>query len=500
MNGILKYAAVALALSGLLSACSGSSSSADPAVLSATLTPTQENPPVLSSASGSATFSFFEASGELMGSVTTSGVAANAAHIHSGAAGVNGPIIITLNGTATLSDPSIVVWNVPAQTILTAEQSAALLAGNLYVNVHSMAFPGGQIRGQIGQEVRSAIMTGTQENPPVVTSATGNGIVSVDPKTRALTARLVTSGVVGTAAHIHAGAIGVNGAVSVALTETAPGSGIWVAPAGTLLSEALYTSYKAGGLYFNVHSAANAGGEIRGQIGLDVTDVAMSGAQEVPPVTGGGSASARVIVNPITRELSGTITANGVVATAAHLHSGVFGVNAPVLVSAAQATAGSATWNLAPTTLTADQYRALLFGDMYTNMHSAAFPGGEARGQVGKVIRTANLSAAQEVPPSTSTATGRGRIELDPVTLGLTVALTTSGVTGTAAHIHTGASGANGSVLVPLVQGPTNTWTAAATTLTAAQAATLAAGGMYFNVHSAAFPGGEIRAQITGLD
>ena len=177
----------------------------------------------------------------------------------------------------------------------------------------------------------------------------------------------------------------------------------------------------------------------------------------------------------------------------------MFGTNAPVFVAATQAAAGSATWNLAATTLTADQYRTLLFGDMYTNMHSATFPGGEARGQVGKVIRTANLSAAQEVPPGTSSATGRGRTELDPVTLFLRIALTTSGVMDTSAHIHTGASGVNGPVQVPLVQASTNTW-ATATTFTAAQAATLAAGGMYFNVHSSAFPTGEIRAQITGLD
>ena len=499
MNGILKRAAAAAlfsALIGLLSACGGSSGSEDPTVLSATLTPAQENPPVLSSASGSASFSFFDTSGALTGSATTSGVSATAAHIHNGAAGINGPVVITLSESSAGSG----VWNVPAQTSLTPDQSAALRAGNLYVNVHSMAFPGGQIRGQIGREVRTAIMNGSQQNPPIATSAAGNGIVSVDPKTRALSARLVTSGVVGTAAHIHSGAIGSNGAIALGLTETVPGSGIWEAPANTVLSEALYASFTTGGLYFNVHSAANAGGEIRGQIGLNVIDVAMSGAQEVPPVATGGSASARVIVNPITRELTGTITGSGIVASAAHLHSGLFGVNAPALISATQATAGSATWNLPATTLTTSQYQSLLFGNMYANMHSAAFPGGEARGQVGKIIRTASLSAAQSVPTNTSSATGRGRTELDPVTLALSVALTTSGVTGTAAHIHTGASGVNGAVVLPLIQGPTNTWTAAATTFTAEQAASLVAGGLYFNVHSAAFPTGEIRAQINGLD
>ena len=154
-----------------------------------------------------------------------------------------------------------------------------------------------------------------------------------------------------------------------------------------------------------------------------------------------------------------------------------------------------------PATFTVAQYRAFLFGNMYANTHSAAFPGGEARGQIGKVTRTGLLSGANEVPPTTTTATGRGRAELDANTLDVFVTITTTGVTASAAHLHLGAVGANGAVIVPLTQGPTNTWTSAAgAKLTQAQAVAFAAGGTYFNVHSVALPGGEVRGQAAGLD
>jgi hypothetical protein len=65
-------------------------------------------------------------------------------------------------------------------------------------------------------------------------------------------------------AHIHQGAIGVNGPVLVTLEKTSPMR--WSVPAGTKLTDAQIQSYKSGDLYVNVHSAAHKSGEIRLQL------------------------------------------------------------------------------------------------------------------------------------------------------------------------------------------------------------------------------------------
>lgn len=494
-----------LALSVLLAGC-GQTSDDDPVPVAqtpatttyfATLSGPQENPPVLTAGSGNAIIVVTPSTGQVAATVNSFGFTGAAAHIHIAEPGVNGPVIVPLTETAAGSG----VWVSAANAVLTADQMTALNAGGLYVNVHSALYAGGQIRGQIGRTVLTAKFTGSQENPPTPSTASGSGTFSVDPTTRALSARVVTTGITATAAHIHAGAIGVNAPVAVGFNQTAPGSGIWIPPAGTILTPDQYQAFVSGGMYFNVHSAAFPGGEIRGQIGRDVLDVALSGANEVPPVVGGGTATSRIIINPLTRELTGTVTNIGLPGTAAHIHGGLFGVNAPVLIPTTVSTAGSNVWNFTPATLTEAQYRAILFGNMYVNTHSAAFPGGEARVQTANIIRHGLLIGANEVPPTTSTATGRGRAELNPNTLDITCVVTTTGLPGAAAHLHLAAVGANGPVIVPFTEGPPGTWSSApGAKLTQAQAVAFANGGTYFNVHSATFPGGEVRAQATLLD
>jgi hypothetical protein len=76
------------------------------------------------------------------GSITVSGMEPTAAHIHEGAQRENGPVVIPL---AKSSDNT---WSVPAGAKLTDAQYESYLAGNLYVNVHSAANKGGEIRAQ----------------------------------------------------------------------------------------------------------------------------------------------------------------------------------------------------------------------------------------------------------------------------------------------------------------------------------------------------------------
>ena len=106
-------------------------------------------------------------------------------------------------------------------------------------------------------------LTGAQEVPPLTTSATGAGRITVSLD-RAVSGDVTTSGVAGTAAHIHEAAPGKNGPVVIPLSKTSDAT--WTVPAGAKLSESQYASYRAGNLYVNVHSAAQPDGEIRGQI------------------------------------------------------------------------------------------------------------------------------------------------------------------------------------------------------------------------------------------
>lgn len=111
---------------------------------------------------------------------------------------------------------------------------------------------------------------------------------------------------------------------------------------------------------------------------------------------------------------------------------------------------------------------------------------------------TVTLRGSNEVPPNSSTATGAANVTVhEDCTVGAHV--TVSGMTATAAHIHTGAAGANGPVAVPFTKSGDNTFDApSGAKMNAEQCASYKAGNTYVNVHSAAHPGGEVRAQLRG--
>ena len=105
------------------------------------------------------------------------------------------------------------------------------------------------------------------------------------------------------------------------------------------------------------------------------------------------------------------------------------------------------------------------------------------------------LSGAQEVPHVTTSGSAEGTITIadDGAVSG---SVTVTGFTPTAAHIHEGVAGKNGPVIVPFTKEGDKFVAPAGAKLNAQQIAALKAGGLYFNVHSAAHPGGEVRAQL----
>jgi hypothetical protein len=114
-----------------------------------------------------------------------------------------------------------------------------------------------------GDNAAQVSLTGAEQNPPVATSASGKGSFKVSSD-KTITGSVTTTGMAGTVAHIHTGAKGSNGPVTIPLQKT--GDNVWSVPPNTKLTDAQYEDYKAGRLYVNVHSAQHKPGEVRAQI------------------------------------------------------------------------------------------------------------------------------------------------------------------------------------------------------------------------------------------
>ena len=208
-----------------------------------------------------------------------------AAHIHGPAAkGATGGVVVPLTVTA---DPVPTISVISANTgklsleatNLTDAQIADMKAGMHYINVHTGLNAAGEIRGQISNDPADTIVTYVTElsalnASPAVTVASlgvGKSVATLNETTNMAMLTGAYSGLTGpaTAAHIHVGAAGVAGPVAIPLTlvenPAAPGSGGFGFPATAVTPEQI-ALLEGGQFYINIHTDANPGGEIRGQI------------------------------------------------------------------------------------------------------------------------------------------------------------------------------------------------------------------------------------------
>ena len=110
-----------------------------------------------------------------------------------------------------------------------------------------------------------ATLNAKSENPPNASAATGTADINYDPATKKLSWKLTYSGLTGpaTAAHFHGPAeAGKNAGVAVAI----PNAGKSPVEGSATLTDAQAADLVAGKYYVNVHTQANPGGEIRGQV------------------------------------------------------------------------------------------------------------------------------------------------------------------------------------------------------------------------------------------
>ena len=473
----------------------------------------QETPPVTTTATGTAAFVLNAAGTALSYTITVNGLTINSGHFHNGSAGVAAGVVKNLtfvNNTASG------IWSsTDAPQPLTDSLLSELLRGRLYVNVHTTANPGGEIRGQVLQAAPAgfyAKMDGSQESPSNSSTATGTVFVVLAPG-GAATYRMTVTGLSPNAAHFHSGAAGVAGGVVKGFTilnNTAAGT--WSSSDATQpLTDALLRDLVRGKIYANAHTSAFPGGEIRGQV-LSAPGIAFAasvdGSQETPPVTTSALGTGYFALSASGSQLSYWITFNNLALTGAHFHNGAVGVPGSVVknLTFVNGTAFG-VWSNSDATqpLTDSLLVELLKGRLYINGHTAANPAGDIRGQVIMVSGAGfavKLDGSQEVPPVTTNASATASVILNPDAT-VTFDETATGLTPTNAHFHNGAASAAGGVVknTTLANNTVSgTWTSSDATqpFTDLLLRELVKGRLYLNVHTSTNAGGEIRGQVIG--
>ncbi|RIK46845.1 MAG: hypothetical protein DCC58_01840 [Chloroflexi bacterium] len=430
---------------------------------------------------------------------------ATMAHIHIGAEGVNGSVLLWLydgrddpfTGSGVLAEGEITADELP--TGITPEGLAQLAAtGGYYVNVHTTANPAGEVRGQIGvadELVFAAELEAGQEvaDPPVESDAAGTAALFYSADSQTLEYTLTIEDIDNTtAAHIHVGHRGENGPVVAPLstpTSASPSSGAITSSALTgplaeqSLAQLIYLLL-TDHAYVNVHTSDFPAGEIRGQVDLlsphsgeILFYTELSGVNEVPAVDSDGSGMAAFRWhdgNYFNFTLALADVAN---VTAAHIHLAREGQNGPVvalLYGGDGPTDGEVNGVLSDGSIHPEDLSGplagrscarlayeMLSGTTYVNVHTSEHPAGEVRGQIAWMpaingLFIAELSGDESVPPVDSEGTGFAVFlsyrDAESSERLMDWTLVVSGVEDMLmSHVHQGGPDDNGPVVVNLV-------------------------------------------------
>ena len=456
---------------------------------------------------------------ELFGNYRNLTATVSASHIHGAAGpGVNASVLFPLLNSGGTSGA------LSGNVTISDAQEIDLLAGNMYVNVHSTGpYSGGEIRAQliattpVLTQFFTARLQGAQSTPPNGSLATGSVYAIIDPITNKLFLTGSYAGLTTPAsnAHIHTGAPTASGGVIVPLKFSTTTSGSL--DTSVVLTVPVRDDILAGNTYVNVHTGTYPNGEIRGQL-TQLSQMwffanALQGSQEFPSNASLARGTVIVRYNPTINylELVGDYQNLSAAISASHIHGPAGpGANAGVLFNLTN-TGGTTGLLTGTATLTNAQEADLLAGNMYANVHSAGtYSGGEIRAQLlptamgATQVFTGLLEASQSVasPAVVSSGTGNVAVLLDKVSNMVYVTGGFSGLTSNInnTHIHGGAAGTNGGVAVPLFYSGTTAGTITGTgTVRSTFADSMVNGFSYVNIHTTTYGAGEIRAQLGDL-
>ncbi|MET4073473.1 CHRD domain-containing protein [Hymenobacter sp. UYCo722] len=490
-------------------------------LLTARLSGDQEVPAVTTPAQGVAAFTLNGTRDTLFVQAAFSGLSGTitGAHVHDGAVGVAGPIITSLvpmvrgnrlSGFLTGADIA------PAKL-------TKYLRGGYYINIHTAANGGGEIRGQIRVESETGLvanLTGGQEVPAVTTSASALGIFTLSQNQEKLKFRVTLAGLSSTitGAHFHTGAAGAVGPVVVNLLTYLTGN---VLEGEIVPTPAFLTSLSQGQIYINVHTTNNANGEIRGQLSSEIRnvpfDARLDGNQMVPANASTGKALALGRLSPTLDSMTIFVSFAGLSGppTSIAVYDSPAGVANGTAIGAVTIATPPAT-NVVGfrfTGLTPDDVNAFLRGSINLVINTAANPNGEVRGQLLRLARegyTIVLNGAQERPtPTTSAGYGVGIVSIDRDQSNAHFMSVWGGLSGApiGGHFHTGLASQAGPVVFNLMPFFDNATAATAAygywkddntgqPFTLRRSLQFRRDSMYMNLHTAAFQGGEIRGQV----
>jgi mono/diheme cytochrome c family protein len=286
----------------------------------------------------------------------------------------------TVIGSAMMS-PYSVKWDTSTVT-----DGAHSLTAKVTDSAGKMAMSAMVSVAVLNKPTFTVTLSPAQIYPAPASTASGTATVSVNLVTGAVSGKVMLTGVTATAVNLYEGFAGMTGGSLIMLTQNTASAGEWDLSAGAMLTADQVTALLQGGIYVQALSAANPGGEIRGQItpaNITVVWTLLSGTQEVPPVTISAAGVAATTVDSVANTASVYILSTGVTdATAAELDTGAMGKVGAKLAELTKGTVNMGSWSVAMSQVTAADIANFNNGMWYLNVLTPADPNGAIRGQI----------------------------------------------------------------------------------------------------------------------